>query len=138
MKPQFIENQGMLIEGNFWQVHPQTCLPWNEQSAADFIADYQAPSHQPDTIEAQKAEAIDTIKKQAAARIVALDWKLQRAEERLAKVEFSGVTGDALEQAEDDVVAVLDERDAIRQQSNLAEERLMSLTDIEQISHFSW
>lgn len=137
MKPQYIENEGMLIAGNFWQVHPQTCEPWSEETVAEFIESYQVPVTTPD-VELLVSAGIKKIKRQAAERIVALDWKLQRAEERLSQTELSGGGSEALEQAEDAVLAILDERDAIRTQSNIAEESLSALTDIGEIESFTW
>lgn len=135
MKPQYIDNQGMQIGNNFWQVHPKTCEPWTEQSITEFIESYQEDANEPD-IESLKQVAINKIKREAAERIVALDWQLERAEERLSEAELCNPG--ALEQAEDALLEILDARDLIRQQSNLAEEQLKALEDTDAIVNFSW
>lgn len=75
-----------------------------------------------------KAARIELIKQEAADRIAATDWRLERARERAALVEQSPET-------EADVLA---EREQIRQASNAAEAAVIALTMVEQVKTFSW
>lgn len=75
-----------------------------------------------------KAERIARIKTEAAERIEAIAWKLERVKER----EAAGwaVLGD--------VDVVLAEREAVRRSSNAAEQDVMALTDIDAVRAFTW
>lgn len=75
-----------------------------------------------------KAARIELIKQEAADRIAATDWRLERARERAALVEQNPET-------EADVLA---EREQIRQASNAAEAAVIALTMVEQVKTFSW
>ena len=81
-----------------------------------------------DTLAEAKAERIARIKTEAAERISATDWRLERARER----ETAGWGTLA------DVDAVLVERESIRQCSDQAEQIVMSLDDIEAVRTFEW
>lgn len=138
MKPQYLNEKGMLIDGNFWLVHPQTGESWEQSSVSEFIDNYQAPDNSPDIAELKKA-AVNTIKQQAAERITALDWKLQRAEDRVSQAELGGEAKiSALELAEAELLEVLDTRETIRQASNEAEAELMALEETQTIEQFNW
>jgi hypothetical protein len=138
MKPQYSNEKGMLIEGNFWMVHPQTGEAWDQTSVADFVENYQAPDNGPSLDDLKKA-AVTEIKQQAAERIVALDWKLQRAGDRVSQAELGGESQlSALEQAETELLNVLNEREAIRVASNEAEVALLALEDADAVEQFSW
>lgn len=75
-----------------------------------------------------KNERIALIKIEANERISATDWKLQRVEERKRRAKK--------DQA--DVDAVLDMRDLIRTDSDLAEIAVMALTTVEDVQAFTW
>jgi hypothetical protein len=75
-----------------------------------------------------KARAIARIKAEATQWIAALDWKVQRAQER-EKAGFGTLA---------ETAAVLSEREAIRRSSNAAEQRLNLLTDRFEIDAFNW
>ena len=138
MKPQYSTQNGMLIDGNFWLVHPQTGEAWQADSANAFIDNYQEPDNSPD-IDALKQTAVSNIKQQAAERITALDWKLQRAEDRVSQAELGGESQiSALELAEAELLVVLESRETIRKTSNEAETELMALEDAEAIEQFGW
>ncbi|MBO0505330.1 hypothetical protein FED29_018060 [Aeromonas veronii] len=68
------------------------------------------------------------IKAKAERRIIALDWRLQRAQER----EQLGETGF------ETVADVLSLREQIRQASNAAELAVSTLTDVSQVLEFTW
>lgn len=74
-----------------------------------------------------KSARIIKIKKEAAQLITALDWKLERARER-----------DVLELDSANTVDVLNQREAIRQASNRAEDAVNNLTDAQSVNAFSW
>lgn len=67
------------------------------------------------------------IKQQAAVMITALDWRLQRAEERAAL----GVEGETPND-------VMTEREAIRQASNRAEAEVEALANSDAVLVYSW
>ena len=79
-------------------------------------------------LSAAKAARIELIKQEAADRIAATDWRLERARERAA-------LGEQNLETEADVLA---EREQIRQASNAAEAAVIALTTVEQVKTFSW
>ena len=74
------------------------------------------------------ASKIVEIKAEAERRITALDWRLQRAQER----EQLGETGF------ETVADVLALREQIRQASNAAELAVATLSSVEDVLGFSW
>ena len=86
------------------------------------------PIPQPITLDEAKAAKIVEIKAEAGRRITALDWRLQRAQER----EQLGEAG--LETVAD----VLALREQIRQVSNAAELAVSTLTDVSAVQAFTW
>lgn len=81
------------------------------------------------TTEREKKRKQQQIKEQAAERINALKWKVERANERLAL----GVVG-----ANDELLAVYQERENIRQASNKAEIELNKKRSVKAVSAFTW
>lgn len=76
----------------------------------------------------EQASAVSAIKVEAERRITALDWRLQRAQER----ERLGETG------VETVADVLALREQIRQASNAAELAVSTLTDVSAVQAFTW
>lgn len=74
------------------------------------------------------ATKIAEIKSEAERRITALDWRLQRAQERETLGEAGFET----------VADVLVLREQIRQASNAAEAAVASLLTVEEVIAFSW
>lgn len=86
------------------------------------------PIPQPITLDEAKAAKVVEIKAEAERRITALDWRLQRAQER----ELLGETGF------ETVADVLALREQIRQASNAAELAALSLESVSDVLGFSW
>ena len=86
------------------------------------------PIPQPIALDEAKAAKVVEIKAEAERRITALDWRLQRAQER----ELLGEVG--LETVAD----VLALREQIRQASNAAELAVATLSSVEDVLGFSW
>ena len=86
------------------------------------------PIPQPITLDEAKATKVVEIKAEAERRITALDWRLQRAQER----EQLGGTGF------ETVADVLALREQIRQASNAAELAVSTLTDVSAVQAFTW
>ena len=86
------------------------------------------PIPQPITLDEAKAAKIVEIKAEAERRITALDWRLQRAQEReqLGEAGLETVT---------DVLAM---REQIRQASNAAERAVATLVSVEDVLAFTW
>ena len=86
------------------------------------------PEPQPITLDEAKAAKIVEIKAEAERRITALDWRLQRAQEReqLGEAGLETVT---------DVLAM---REQIRQASNAAELAVSTLTEVSAVQAFTW
>ena len=86
------------------------------------------PSPEQPTLDEAQATKIVEIKAEAERRITALDWRLQRAQEReqLGETGFETVT---------DVLAL---REQIRQASNAAELVVRELESVEKVVSFSW
>ena len=80
------------------------------------------------SLDAAIASKIVEIKAEAERRITALDWRLQRAQER----ELLGETGF------ETVADVLAMREQIRQASNAAELAVATLASVEDVLGFSW
>ena len=86
------------------------------------------PEPEPPSLDEVKADKISEIKAEAERRITALDWRLQRAQER----EQLGETG------VETVADVLAMREQIRQASNAAELVVRELESVEKVVSFSW
>ena len=86
------------------------------------------PIPQPITLDEAKAAKVVEIKAEAERRITALDWRLQRAQER----ELLGEAG--LETVTD----VLAMREQIRQASNAAELAVSTLTEVSALQALTW
>ena len=86
------------------------------------------PIPQPITLDEAKADKVVEIKAEAERRITALDWRLQRAQER----EQLGETG------VETVADVLALREQIRQASNAAELAVATLVSVEDVLAFTW
>ena len=86
------------------------------------------PIPQPITLDEAKAAKVVEIKAEAERRITALDWRLQRAQER----ERLGETG------VETVADVLALREQIRQASNAAELAVSTLTEVSAVQAFTW
>ncbi|WP_279499526.1 hypothetical protein [Aeromonas veronii] len=86
------------------------------------------PIPQPITLDEAKAAKVVEIKAEAERRITALDWRLQRAQER----EQLGETGF------ETVADVLALREQIRQASNAAELAVATLVSVEDVLAFTW
>ena len=86
------------------------------------------PIPQPITLDEAKAAKVVEIKAEAERRITALDWRLQRAQEReqLGEVGLETVA---------DVLAL---REQIRQASNAAELAVSTLTEVGEVLAFTW
>ena len=80
------------------------------------------------TLNEAMAAKIAEIKAEAERRITALDWRLQRAQER-EQLSESGV---------ETVADVLALREQIRQASNAAELAVLSLESVSDMLGFSW
>lgn len=136
MQPIYFEDKGMCIDGNYWLVHPQTGVSWTADSVADFIANYQGPDLTPD-LDALKSAAVERIKQAAYGEIQAIDWRRQRAEDRLALANLGGIEEDivAAEQVLQDELQL---REAIRLASNEAEQQVSLLEDADSVEQFEW
>ena len=86
------------------------------------------PSPEQPTLDEAKAAKVVEIKAEAERRITALDWRLQRAQEREQLGETSVET----------VADVLALREQIRQASNSAELAVATLSSVEDVLGFSW
>ena len=86
------------------------------------------PISQPITLDEAKAAKVVEIKAEAERRITALDWRLQRAQER---ERLGGVGGETVT----DVLAL---REQIRQASNAAELAVSTLTEVSAVQAFTW
>lgn len=86
------------------------------------------PAPQLPTLDVAKAAKVVEIKAEAERRITALDWRLQRAQEReqLGEAGFETVT---------DVLVM---REQIRQASNAAERAVATLVSVEDVLAFTW
>lgn len=96
---------------------------WREKSKPE-----PEPAPQLPTLDVAKAAKVIEIKAEAERRITALDWRLQRAQEREQ-------LGEAGVEAVADVLAL---REQIRQASNAAELAVSILTDVSAVQVFTW
>ena len=87
-----------------------------------------SPEPVPPSLDEVKADKISEIKAEAERRIVALNWRLQRAQEREQLEETGAET----------VADVLALREQIRQASNSAELAVSTLTDVGEVLAFTW
>ena len=98
---------------------------WREKSQPEPEPE---PVPRPITLDEAKAAKVVEIKAEAERRITALDWRLQRAQER----EQLGETG------VETVADVLALREQIRQASNAAELAVSTLTEVSAVQAFTW
>ena len=105
----------------------QSCPETVERGWGHASGEWQEPAT-PDALTTAKKVRIDEIKAEAAERIAATDWRLERARERAS----AGLDNS---ETEADVLA---EREAIRQASNVAESAVMALSSVEEVTAFSW
>ena len=93
-----------------------------------YIVDGPGSAQPAMSLDEVKAAKVVEIKAEAERRITALDWRLQRAQEReqLGEVGFETVTD------------VLTLREQIRQASNAAELPISTLTDVGAVLAFTW
>lgn len=98
---------------------------WRERVSPEPVPEH---TPQPITLDEAKAAKVVEIKAEAKRRITALDWRLQRAQEReqLGEVGFETVAD------------VLTLREQIRQASNAAERAVSSLGSASDVLEFSW
>ncbi|MFM5015321.1 hypothetical protein ACEUBZ_00540 [Aeromonas veronii] len=87
-----------------------------------------SPEPVPPSLDEVKADKVSEIKAEAERRIVALNWRLQRAQER-ERLGEAGVEA---------VADVLVLREQIRQASNAAELAVSTLTDVSAVQAFTW
>ena len=138
MKPQYTSEHGMMIDGNYWLVHPQTGQSWDKNSVADFIDNYVELEQGP-SLEELKQQAVTKIKQQAGDKVTASDWRLQRAQDRVSHAELTTADNSTeLKAAKAELLAVLKAREAIRQASNAAETQLLALEDKTAVEQFTW
>ena len=93
-----------------------------------YIVDGPGSAQPAMSLDEAKAAKVVEIKAEAERRITALDWRLQRAQER----EQLGETG------VETVADVLALREQIRQASNAAELVVRELESVEKVVSFSW
>ena len=98
---------------------------WRERVSPEPVPE---PTPQPITLDEAKAAKVVEIKAEAERRITALDWRLQRAQER-EQLGKAGV---------ETVADVLALREQIRQASNAAELAVSTLTDVSAVQAFTW
>ena len=93
-----------------------------------YIVDGPGSAQPVPSLDEAKATKIVEIKTEAERRITALDWRLQRAQEReqLGEAGLETVT---------DVLAM---REQIRQASNAAELAVATLVSVEDVLAFTW
>lgn len=96
---------------------------WREKAVPE-----PEPAPQLPTLDVAKAAKVIEIKAEAERRITALDWRLQRAQER-EQLGEAGV---------ETVADVLALREQIRQASNAAEQAVSTLTDVSAVQAFTW
>ena len=93
-----------------------------------YIVDGPGSAQSVPSLDEAKAAKVVEIKAEAERRITALDWRLQRAQER----ELLGETGF------ETVADVLALREQIRQASNAAEQAVGFLDTVSDVLAFTW
>ena len=126
MEIEILDSSGVVIntiiaDADFANEFYPNC--WREKAKPE-----PEPIPQPITLDEAKAAKVVEIKAEAERRITALDWRLQRAQER----EQLGETG------VETVADVLALREQIRQASNAAELAVSTLTEVSAVQAFTW
>ena len=126
MEIEILDSSGVVIntiiaDASFADEFYPNC--WREKAKPE-----PEPIPQPITLDEAKAAKVVEIKAEAERRITALDWRLQRAQER----EQLGETG------VETVADVLALREQIRQVSNAAELAVSTLTEVSAVQAFTW
>ncbi|MBQ4850984.1 hypothetical protein [Pseudoalteromonas sp. MMG012] len=129
------EIQGMCIEGNFWQVNPDTGANWTTESAAEYIASYEPKEI--DQLQVNKGEAIERIKAAVAKRLTSTFWRIERAQERLELAKL-GADDTVIMEATEHLKLELLAREKLREASNLAEQDVVDITNIDALNLFNF
>lgn len=127
MKTYYDEKQGMCINGNFWQVHPETGKPWDNDSIADFTGKAQAHTDNDGGVEQLRQQVIARIKQLAYSQLRAEQWRVERAKERELQAILSGNETETAQQRVN-LKTILAQREALRAKSDELETEVQRLT----------
>ncbi|RRS07628.1 hypothetical protein EAG18_16145 [Pseudoalteromonas sp. J010] len=127
MKTYYDEQQGMRINGNFWQVHPETGKPWDTDSIAAFMDKVQAQTDTIDGVDSLRQQVIVRIKQLAYKQLQGQQWRVERAKERELQATLSGNDAEATQQR-DNLKIILAQREALRVKSDELEAEVQRLT----------
>lgn len=98
-------------------------IPACDLPLCEFVGEAQLPAHEGAQLAAAKDERIREVKRQAAEMIQALEWRLERAQER----DRLGLPGETPED-------VMLEREAIRRMSNRVEAEIMAAMTYDELA----
>lgn len=127
MKTYYDKQQGMCINGNFWQVHPETGKPWDTDSVADFMDKAKAQADNDHGVAQLKQQVIARVKQLAYQQLEGQQWRVERAKERELQATLSGNDAEATQQR-DNLKSILAQREALRVKSDELEAEVQRLT----------
>ncbi|MDK1287376.1 hypothetical protein [Pseudoalteromonas umbrosa] len=139
MSCEYFADKGMKIDGNYWLVHPQTGVAWNNTSIEDFKQAYQAQQIvlAEERLKADKAEQLAAIKEAVFNKLNDEQWRVQKAQEHLLMAELAGDQAEmGLSKAH--LAELLSQREQLRLASDEAEQALADISTYEELKEFTF
>ncbi|KZN37590.1 hypothetical protein N474_04990 [Pseudoalteromonas luteoviolacea CPMOR-2] len=139
MSCEYFADKGMKIDGNYWLVHPQTGVAWNDTTVADFKQTYEAQQIllEEERFAASKAEKLQEIKEAVFNKLGNEQWRVQKAQEHMLIAELSGDQA-ALGLSKSQLQELLAKREQLRKASDEAEVTIAEITTQAELDDFEF
>ncbi|MBQ4814032.1 hypothetical protein J8M20_21885 [Pseudoalteromonas luteoviolacea] len=139
MSCEYFADKGMKIDGNYWLVHPQTGVAWNDTTVADFKQTYEAQQIllEEERFEASKADKLQEIKEAVFNKLGNEQWRVQKAQEHMLIAELSGDQA-ALGLSKSQLQELLAKREQLRKASDEAEVIIAEFTTQAELDDFEF
>ncbi|TQF71840.1 hypothetical protein [Pseudoalteromonas luteoviolacea] len=139
MSCEYFADKGMKIDGNYWLVHPQTGVAWNDTTVADFKQTYEAQQIllEEERFAASKAEKLQEIKEAVFNKLGNEQWRVQKAQEHMLIAELSGDQA-ALGLSKSQLQELLAKREQLRKASDEAEVTIAEFTTQAELDDFEF
>ncbi|OCQ18965.1 hypothetical protein A7985_22545 [Pseudoalteromonas luteoviolacea] len=139
MSCEYFADKGMKIDGNYWLVHPQTGVAWNDTTVADFKQTYEAQKIllAEERFEASKVDKLQEIKEAVFNKLGNEQWRVQKAQEHMLIAELSGDQA-ALGLSKSQLQELLAKREQLRKASDEAEVIIAEFTTQAELDDFEF
>ncbi|ESP95466.1 hypothetical protein [Pseudoalteromonas luteoviolacea] len=139
MSCEYFADKGMKIDGNYWLVHPQTGVAWNDTSIADYKQAYEAQQIllAETRLNDEKSEKLKSIKEAVFDKLSNEQWRVQKAQEHVLSAELAGDQAE-IGLCKAHLAELLAQREQLRQASDEAEETLAQISTYEELEEFTF